>query len=120
MDANAQNSFLDEFDGKHKVLSYLEKFQNNMVPDYQAFLKSNRLRNSDVERILKMSLRRQFFKAYFENQQKAAQLNFIIPFKRTINLENWLEKQRKEVVYMDSPNFIQRAQWLAEQLGWSE
>ena len=120
-DDTAQNAFLHEFGGKGRALTALKHFQDNQVSDYEGFLKSNRLSSDDVEKVLEMNIRLKFFKKYFEELQKPVPKNFIMPnslFNRPMQLEDWLDKQRKEVTYEHSTNFEQRAQWLAEQLGW--
>lgn len=111
----AQNVFLDDFDGNQKALSKLEQFQTLMVPDYPAFLKSNRLNESDVVAVFYISLFYEFFNSYFE---KVVQKSLSV-FNRPKSMRDWLDKQRKDVTY-DSTNTEQRVSWLASQVGWRE
>lgn len=74
--------------------------------------------DSDIEDIFKIFLRYDFFKSYFESQQqKIVPPKLPIGFKKPKQLDDWL-RQRKDVIYMYSSNFEQRALWMAEQFGW--
>lgn len=119
---NAQENPLTETDERQLVLSqHYNSFKLTMVPDYQAFLKRKKLADSDVREILQLFLRFDAFKSYFENQQKAPQRGFIKnPLQKPMQLNEWIEKQSKEVIHTYSSNGEKRAVWLAEQLGWKE
>ncbi len=97
-------------------------FRTDMVADYAAFLRDNRLVDDHVLYVCEMSVRAQSFRRFYEQQQQQnkGQITKWIPgLGKPKQFDDWLESQRKEVKYKQA-NLKQTASWMAEKLGWKE
>ncbi len=111
---------LDDMDVDGQLPSFITEFKQFVAADYDALLKNNRLTEEEVERVLRLYLRRKLFAQHFRNQQKLVPPK--LPFggwQKPMQLDEWLKRQRRdaEVTYTKyNSNAEQRNAWLSDLL----
>src|SRR5579884_370290 len=117
-----QTAFQDTYHVRDEAQAQSASFRTDMVADYAAFLRDNRLVDDHVLYVCEMSVRAQSFRRFYEQQQQQnkGQITKWIPgLGKPKQFDDWLESQRKEVKYKQA-NLKQTASWMAEKLGWKE
>lgn len=108
---------LDDLDVEGQLPHSVAAFKKYEVADYEALLKNNRLTEDEVERVLRLYLRRELFAEHFHNQQKLKRSQFVLPgWQKPMQLDEWLKRQRRgaDVTYTKyNSNFEQRNAWLS-------
>ncbi len=119
-DFKIQEAFQQEYAAKDRLEHQFQYFQSSPPSGYEEFKKRYRLSDEKIQRTIEIFVRYDFYRSYYEKQQKGAQLNPLSrQFKKPFTFDGWLlEKQRKEITYTQAQNFEQTAQWLTEKLDW--
>jgi hypothetical protein len=114
-----QTAFQDTYHVRDEAQAQSASFRTDMVADYAAFLRDNRLVDDDVLYFCELYVRAQSFKPFYERQQQSkGQIIKRIPgLGKPKQFDDWLKSQREEVKY-SRDSFKQTASWVAEQLGW--
>jgi hypothetical protein len=116
-----KTAFQDTHHVRNEAQAQSASFRTDMVADYAAFLRDNRLVDDDVLDFCELYVRAQSFKPFYERQQQSkGQIIKRIPgLGKPKQFDDWLESQRKEVKY-SRDGFKQTALWIADKLGWKE
>src|SRR5579884_2083861 len=118
-ESGRETAFQDTYHVRNEAQAQSASFRTDMVADYAAFLRDNRLVDDDVLYFCELYVRAQSFKPFYERQQQSkGQIIKRIPgLGKPKQFDDWLKSQREEVKY-SRDSFKQTASWVAEQLGW--